>query len=58
MYLDVKQGGFRKNNSTINTVLYFMITNDIFNGLNQRAYTITTYINMAKTSVTVNHEIL
>ena len=41
MYLDVKQGGFRKNNSTVNTVSYF--TNDIFNGLNDRDYTIAAY---------------
>ena len=36
MYLDVKQGGFRKNNSTINTVSYF--TNDIFNGLKPKRF--------------------
>ena len=56
MYLDVKQGFFRKNNSTVNTVSYF--TNDIFNGLNEREYTIATYIDMAKAFDTVNHEIL
>ena len=55
-YLDVKQGGFRKNNSTINTVTYF--TNDIFNSLNHRDYTLATYIDMAKAFDTVNHEIL
>ena len=56
MYLDVKQGGFRKNNSTVNTVSYF--TNDIFNGFNERDYTIAAYIDMAKAFDTVNHKIL
>ena len=56
MYLDVKQGGFRKNNSTVNTVSYF--TNDIFNGLPVSEYRIATYIDMAKAFDTVNHEIL
>ena len=56
MYLDVKQGGFRKNNSTINTVSYF--TNDIFNGINKWNLTIATYIDMAKAFDMVNHEIL
>ena len=32
-YLDVNQGGFRKNNSTINTTVKF--TNDIFNAINE-----------------------
>ena len=49
-YLDIKQGGFRKNNSTINTVAY--LTNDIFNKINEREITIATYID------TVNHNIL
>ena len=55
-YLDSKQGGFRKNNSTVNTVSYF--TNDIFNGFNTREFTIATYIDMAKAFDTVNHKIL
>ena len=56
MYIDVKQGGFRKNHSTINTVSYF--TNDIFNGINEGNLTIATYIDMAKAFDTGNHEIL
>ena len=56
LYLDVKQGGFRKNNSTINTVSYF--TNDIFNSMIQREYTLAAYIDMAKAFDTVNHSIL
>ena len=56
MYLDINQGGFRKNNSTINTVTYF--TNDIFNGFNNRELTVATYIDMAKAFDTVNHEVL
>ena len=55
-YLDVKQGGFRKYNSTVNTVTHF--TNDIFDGLNETDHTIATYVDMAKAFDTVNHEIL
>ena len=55
-YLDSKQGGFRKNNSTINTVSY--LTNDIYDGINQRDLTIATYIDMAKAFYKVNHDIL
>ena len=56
MYLDVNQGGFRKNNSMINTVSYF--TNYVFNGINERNLTIATYIDMAKAFEMGNHEIL
>ena len=52
-YLDCKQGGFRKNNSTINTVS--QLTNDIFNGFNERDITVATYIDMAKAFDTVNY---
>ena len=55
-YLDSKQGGFRKNNSTINTVSY--LTNDIFNSMNKREITVATYIDMANAFDTVNHSIL
>ena len=55
-YLDTKQGGFRKNNSTVNTVSY--LTNDIFNNMNKREITMATYIDMAKAFDTVNHTIL
>ena len=55
-YLDIRQGGFRKNNSTINTVLY--LTNDIFNNMNKKQLTVAAYIDMAKAFDTVNHSIL
>ena len=55
-YLDIYQGGFRKNNSTINTTVRF--TNDIFNAINRRQLTLATFIDMAKDFYTVNHNIL
>ena len=55
-YLDSNQGGFRKNNSTINTPV--RPTYDIFNAMNRKQVTIATFIDMAKAFDTVNHEIL
>ena len=55
-YLDSNQGGFRKNNSTVNTTV--KLTNDIFNSINTRLPTIATFIVMAKAFDTVNHVIL
>ena len=54
--LDINQGGFRKNHSTIHTVT--KLTNDIFNGINTREVTLACFIDMAKAFDTVNHEIL
>ena len=55
-YLDDKQGGFRKNHSTINTIAN--LSNDIFNGINNREMTLSCFIDMAKAFDTVNHQIL
>ena len=54
--LDTCQGGFRKNNSTVNTTVRF--TNDIFNAINRRHLSIATFVDMAKAFDTVNHTIL
>ena len=54
--LDTQQGGFRKNNSTVNTTVKF--SNDIFNAINKRDITIATFVDMAKTFDTVNHSII
>ena len=55
-YLDKYQGGFRKNNSTMNSTVKF--TNDIFNAVNSRDLTLATFVDMAKAFDTVNHAIL
>ena len=54
--LDIYQGGFRKNQSTINTIA--QLTDTIFEGINNRELTLTCYIDMAKAFDTVNHSIL
>ena len=54
--LDSKQGGFWKGHSTINTIAN--LTNDIFDGMNNRLITTSCFIDMAKAFDTVNHEIL
>ena len=55
-YLDNMQGGFRKNQSTINTTA--KLTDDIFKGINDRNMTLSCFIDMAKAFDTVNHDIL
>ena len=54
--LDANQGGFRKKQSTINTIP--KLTNDIFSGINERDLTSACFIDMAKAFDTVNHKIL
>ena len=51
-----KQGGFRKNNSTINTVTNF--THEIYSAINNHEISLTTLIDFSKAFDTVNHEIL
>ena len=54
--LEINQGGFRKNHSTMDTIAKF--TNDIFDGINNRNITTAVFIDLAKAFDTVNHEIL
>ena len=54
--LETNQGGFQKKHSTMNTIA--KLTNDIFEGINNREITTTVYIDLAKAFDTVNHKIL
>ena len=54
--LTEKQGGFRKNNSTINTVTNF--THEIYSAINNHKISLTTFIDFSKAFDTVNHEIV
>ena len=54
--LEINQGGFRKNHSTMDTIAKF--SNDIFNGINKRELTVACFIDLAKAFDTVNHKIL
>ena len=56
MLLDGKQGGFRPNHSTIDTIVRF--TEDIYKNLNEGQTTIAVYIDLRKAFDTVNHGIL
>ena len=54
--LSNKQGGFRKGRSTISTVAE--LTDDISLGVNNREYTIASFIDLKKAFDTINHNIL
>ena len=54
--LNINQGGFRKQHSTISTVAHF--TNTLYNSLNSKQYSIATYIDFSKAFDTVDHDIL
>ena len=54
--LNEKQGGFRKGKSTISTVA--TLTDDILVGLNDKKFSVATFIDLKKAFDTINHAIL
>ena len=54
--LECNQGVFRKNHSIMDTIA--KLTNDIFNGINNRELAVACFIDLAKAFNTVNHKIL
>ena len=54
--LDEKQGGFRAGHSTIGTVSYF--TDEIYRGLNDRDFTLSTFVDLKKAFDRVDRELL
>ena len=55
-FLSNMQNGFRKERSTLGSIVNF--TSDIFEAINDRKYTIATFIDLKKAFDTVNHKIL
>ena len=55
-FLSDKQNGFRKDRSTLGSVVNF--TSDIFEAINDRNYTVAAFIDLKKAFDTVNHKIL
>ena len=55
-FLNKNQGGFRKNNSTINSISEF--THEIFTAINDSNTSLATFIDFSKAFDTVNHFIL
>ena len=55
-FLSEKQNGFRKNCSTLNSIVN--LTNDVFESINNGEYTIAAFIDLKKAFDTVNHKIL
>ena len=54
--LNQNQGGFRKKRSTISTTAKF--TDDILLGINEKQYTVASFIDLKKAFDTINHQIL
>ena len=55
-FLSDKQNGFRKGKSTLESIVNF--TSDIFDSINERNYTVATFIDLKKAFDIVNHKIL
>ena len=55
-FLSEKQNGFRKHRSTLGSIVNF--TSDIFEAINDRKFTLATFIDLKKAFDTVNHKIL
>ena len=51
-----EQGGFREGHSTVSTASFFL--NEIYKAINQKKYTLVTYLDIKKAFDTVHHKIL